>query len=340
MTAPLSSPDNDPVEPHAAEPHAAGPHPSVDELADLAEGLVGSADDAEALRSHLAGCAECRETAEALAEVQALLGSAEPPAMPADVAARLDAALTAAADERDTPAEGPGAPRQASAPAGPAGAPARPSGPAPAPSPAPLGPPGRPATSAAGTGPGRSRSRRRRTALLLGTAAALLAAGLGGSLLFSPADRKASDTTAVSAAAPTAGAMPSGTPKSARAEHANGGTVYRDDQLAAQVQQLLARAGVTPDGSAQASGQASGPSTGKSEAPPTDAQQGIAGGPGAAACPAPADGPLLATDTGSYSGAPAEVLVYAVPDQPQKLDVYLRSPGCGPVLLHRTVPAR
>ncbi|AUY50758.1 zf-HC2 domain-containing protein [Streptomyces sp. CB01881] len=332
MTAPLSSPDDgDPV-----EPHAAGPHPCVDELADLAEGLIGSADDAEALRNHLAGCAECRETAEALAEVQALLGSAEPPAMPADVAARLDAALTAAADERDTAAEGPGAPRQASATAGPASAPARPSGPAPA----PLGPPGRPATPAAATGPGRSRSRRRRTALLLGAAAALLAAGLGGSLLFSGADRKASDTAAVSAAAPTAGAMPSGTPKSARAEHANGGTVYRDDQLAAQVQQLLARTGVTPNGSAQPSGQASRPSTGKSEVPPADAQQGIAGGPGTAACPAPADGPLLATDTGSYSGAPAEVLVYAVPDQPQKLDVYLRSPGCGPVLLHRTVPAR
>ncbi|MFI6848691.1 hypothetical protein OG535_19785 [Kitasatospora sp. NBC_00085] len=336
MTAPLSSPDpGDPV-----EPHAAGPHPSVDELADLAEGLVESADEAAALRSHLAGCADCRETAEALTQVQALLGSAEPPAMPSDVAARLDAALAAAAAEHDAPAEGPGTPRKAPASPGQTAAPAGASRPSATPSQAPLGPPGRPAGSAA-TGPGRPRSRRRRIGLLLGAAAVLLGAGLGGSLLFSPADRTASDTTAASAAgavpsgAPdTSGAVPGGAPDTPRTEH--GGTVYRDDQLAAQVRQLLARTGVTPDGAAQSSR----PSTGTSDVPPADGQQGIAGGHSATACPAPGAGRLLAADSGSYDGAPAEALVYAVPDQPEKLDVYLRAPDCGPVLLHRTVPAR
>ncbi|MEU6231995.1 hypothetical protein [Kitasatospora sp. NPDC047058] len=337
MTAPLSSPDP------TAGP--SGPHPSVDELADLAEGLVEPAAAAGALRAHLAGCAECRGTAEALAEVQALLGAVEPPAMPEDVAARLDAALAAAAAEPPaTPAEGPGAPQEAAGPADRSTVPAGPSRPAPAPSPAPTGPPGRPTAAAAPAGPGRSRTRRRRFALLAGAAAVLLGAGLGGSLLFSPADQRASDTAAVSAGTPAAGLMPGGAPKSAKAETGGGpasspgmgGTAYREDQLAAQVQQLLARTGATPDGPAEPSR----PSGTASAAPPADGQQGITGEHGATACPAPADGPLLATDTGSYGGAPVEVRVYAVPGQPGQLDVYLRSPGCGPVLLQRTVPAR
>ncbi|MFD4895554.1 hypothetical protein ACFWNL_34870, partial [Kitasatospora sp. NPDC058397] len=88
MTAHLSS--SGPTGPAEA-------HPSVDELADLAEGLVESADAARTLRRHLDDCAECRETADALGEVQALLGAVEAPPMPADIAARLDAALGAAA---------------------------------------------------------------------------------------------------------------------------------------------------------------------------------------------------------------------------------------------------
>ncbi|MFD0274962.1 hypothetical protein ACFVHB_13825 [Kitasatospora sp. NPDC127111] len=365
MTAPLSSPDptdgtdptfgtdrTDGLDHTGALDRADGPsgppgaHPSVDELADLAEGLVEPAAAAEALHAHLAGCAECRETAEALTEVQALLGAVEPPAMPEDVAARLDAALAAAAAEPPpVPAEGPDAPQEAAAPADRSVAPTGPSRPVPAPFPASTRPPGRPTAASTSTGPGRPRTRRRRFALLVGAAAVLLGAGLGGSLLFSSADQRASDTAAVSAGTPAAGVMPGGTPRSAKAEtgagpgnggSSTGGTVYRDDQLAAQVQQLLARTGATPDGPAKPSR----PSGAASEAPPTDGQQGIAGEHGATTCPPPADGRLLATDTGSYGGAPVEVLVYAAPGQPGQLDVYLRAAGCGPVLLQRTVPAR
>ncbi|MFF2046029.1 hypothetical protein ACFVVX_36970 [Kitasatospora sp. NPDC058170] len=316
MTAPLSSPD------------PAGPHPSVDELADLAEGLVESAGTAETLRRHLAGCAECRETAEALAEVQALLGDAEAPPMPADVAERLDAALAAAAagadaaEAVDKAVRGPQEPSRS----GHRGqSPTRPAHPATAAS----APPGRPTagtglTAPGSTGPGRPR--RRRARLLLGAAAALLAVGLGGALLLQPGDRQPSDSTAARADAPAATSVPvPGTPP--RPE-AGGGTAYREDALAGQIQQLLARG--TGPGS---------PGAKPSAGPPVDGEQGIRGH-GATACPAPVDGTPLATDLGSFAGAPAEVLVYAVPGRPDQLDVYLRTPDCGPVLLHRTVPTR
>ncbi|WP_395295162.1 zf-HC2 domain-containing protein [Kitasatospora hibisci] len=357
MTAPLSSP----------EPTAA--HPSVDELADLAEGLVESAADAAALRRHLDGCAECRGTAEAFGEVRALLGAVEPPDLPADVAARLDAALAAAVAERDAVAQGTAghdaAERRAAGAAdvtdGPAAAPqtawkavvgpragaapAVPSRPVPDPSSAPPAapgrPPGRPSGPSAATGPGRARPRRRRLGLLLGAAAVLIGAGLGGSLLLSMPGRTASDTAAVSAGAPAAGTVPSPAAsarpaQSPKAEQTGGGTVYRDDRLADQVRHLLAGTGPTTDGPVKPG---SSPAV-TGGAPPADAQPGIAGGQSSTACPAPADAPLLAGDRGSYAGAPAELLVYAVPGRSDRVDVYLRSPDCGPVLVHLTVETR
>ncbi|MQS13198.1 hypothetical protein F7Q99_13125 [Streptomyces kaniharaensis] len=315
MTAPFSSPGS---------PDSPESHPPTDQLADLAEGLIDDADAAEALHRHLAGCAECRETADALREVQALLGEVETPPMPADVAARLDAALAdeqasraeARREAADRPQEAPG--RTAGAPT-----PAAPSRPATT----PAAPPARPVGA---TGPGRSRSRRRRFGLLLGAAAALAAIGLGGALLY-PTD-SGSTGASVSAGAPTA----TDAGHSITAEHALGaGTAYRDDQLAAQIQQLLARSGGTAEATA------GGP--GKPSAAPAEGQQGLTAqtAPQTAprTCPAPAEGTLLATDHGSYTGAPVDVLVYAVPGKPGVVDVYLRSPDCGPVLLHRTVLA-
>ncbi|WP_327679034.1 zf-HC2 domain-containing protein [Kitasatospora sp. NBC_00458] len=349
MTAPLSSPDPAP---------ASGPHPSVDELADLAEGLIEARDAAEALRHHLAGCPECRETADALAEVRTLLGATEPPAMPADVAARLDAALAAAAADHaatgtgSAPASGePGSAPQTpgNAPQAPRDAPAPPRPPhaAPTPSAAPRTPPGAPAgRPAASTGPGRAHSRRRRAALLLGSAAALLAVGLGGTFLAlsSGTDRSLrSDGTVAVGGPAAASALPArpGSPdaKTDEADQAAGGTAYRDDLLAAQVRQLLTR-----KGAGSASGPAVKPSgpgaSGSTAAPPADAQGLTGGGHSAPACPPPATGPLLATDLGSYRGAPAEVLVFGIADRPDQVEVYLRSPDCGPVLQHLVVPSR
>ncbi|MFJ3219724.1 hypothetical protein ACIPLC_27885 [Kitasatospora sp. NPDC086801] len=314
---------------HLSSPGPAGPaeaHPSVDELADLAEGLIESADDARTLHRHLAGCAECRETADALGEVQALLGAVETPPMPADVAARLDAALAAASPAATAEAEnGPLAASRSAAQA-----------PAARAATAPVAPPSRPA---APTGPGRPRPRRRRVGLLLGAAAALAAIGLGGALLLHPAGQGDQHPT-LSAGAPASASLGTGTgtgpgaAQSSRADHAAGaGPVYQDDQLATQVQQLLARAG-SPPGL-----RPTGPAK-PSAALPAEGRQELTTQASPPSCPAPAEGVPLATDHGSYAGAPVEVLVYPAPGRPGFADVYLRSPDCGPVVLERTVPTR
>lgn len=316
MTAPLSSPE------------PADAHPSVEELADLAEGLVEPAEAARTLHRHLNGCAECRETADALAEVQALLGAVEPEPVPADVAARLDAALAEAALTETARTEATGgadrpqeSPRRSPADARRTDAPATPVRAVPAPS----APPSRPGSS---SGPGRPRLRRRRFAVLLGAAAALAAFGLGGALLLDHSE--GSGTSAASAGLPE--------DQSARTPHLAGpGTAYREDQLAAQVQQLLARSGAEPG--LRATGPArSGAAPAEGARPELSGPDSPAAPASPAACQAPAPGTPLATDRGSYQGSPVEVLVYPAPGRAGYVDVYLRSPDCGPVVLHRTVP--
>ncbi|MFF9642760.1 anti-sigma factor family protein [Kitasatospora aureofaciens] len=324
MTAPLSSPE------------PADAHPSVEELADLAEGLVEPAEAARTLHRHLNGCAECRETADALAEVQALLGAVEPEPVPADVAARLDAALaeaartetarTEAAGVADRPRE---SPRRSPADARRTDAPPTPVRAVPAPS----APPSRPGSSSgpSPSGPGRPRLRRRRFAVLLGAAAALAAFGLGGALLLDH-----SEGSGTSAASATSAGLPED--QSARTPHLAGpGTAYREDQLAAQVQQLLARSGAEPG--LRATGPArSGAAPAEGARPELSGPDSPAAPASPVACQAPAPGTPLATDRGSYQGSPVEVLVYPAPGRAGYVDVYLRSPDCGPVVLHRTVP--
>ncbi|MFJ8627549.1 hypothetical protein ACIRD3_32580 [Kitasatospora sp. NPDC093550] len=314
MTAPLSSPDHP------------GDHPPVEQLADLAEGLVDSPEAVETLHRHLDGCAECRETVDALAEVQALLGAVETPPMPADVAARLDAALARAATDAATDAAAEDD-HGRTATARPQEAPTGPGRPATGPSGPPSRPSGRPA---AATGPGRSRPRRRRIALLLGAAAALAALGLGGALLLHPDDRSGPTVTAGAPADSSAAAE-----QSARTPHAaSAGTAYRADRLATQIQQLLARTEQTPGAGPTGLAKPNTVLPGEGARPePTVPSP-------SATCPAPASGPPLATDRGSYDGAPVDVLVYPVPGHSDLVDVYLRSPDCGPVVLHQSVPSR
>ncbi len=71
---------------------AAIAHPSLSELAEAAEGLLDDARSAE-VQTHVAGCADCRRSAAELGAVSAALSTAAAPAMPADVAARLDRVL-------------------------------------------------------------------------------------------------------------------------------------------------------------------------------------------------------------------------------------------------------
>lgn len=70
-------------------------HPDVSEISDLTEGLL-SPSRTEDVREHLAGCEICSDVLSSLEEIRAFLGSAFPAveSMPADVADRIDAALT------------------------------------------------------------------------------------------------------------------------------------------------------------------------------------------------------------------------------------------------------
>ena len=85
------------------------PHPDQEALAELA-GAADAADSAEAadsaataeFRAHVADCAQCTADLAALRELRATLRALPPIPMPADVVARLEAALAAAAAE--TPA--------------------------------------------------------------------------------------------------------------------------------------------------------------------------------------------------------------------------------------------
>ncbi|WP_019633665.1 anti-sigma factor family protein [Actinomadura atramentaria] len=82
-------------------------HLDYDTLADLAEGLLDD-ERAASVDEHLAVCAECRDRSADLADVPRLLADAPVPAMPDDLAARIDAALAAESRAR-RPGTGDGA---------------------------------------------------------------------------------------------------------------------------------------------------------------------------------------------------------------------------------------
>ncbi|GLW64627.1 hypothetical protein Arub01_28710 [Actinomadura rubrobrunea] len=69
-------------------------HLDYETLADLAEGLLDD-DQAASATAHLDTCAECRERSEELSDVSRILAEAPVPAMPADLASRIDSALAA-----------------------------------------------------------------------------------------------------------------------------------------------------------------------------------------------------------------------------------------------------
>jgi hypothetical protein len=89
-------------------------HPTVDELADLGEGLLSTADEAR-VRDHLDGCAACAAEVAAIDEVVTVLrdAGAEPVTIPDSVARAIDDALQQAAA---TPSSRPVPERTASGP--------------------------------------------------------------------------------------------------------------------------------------------------------------------------------------------------------------------------------
>jgi hypothetical protein len=74
-------------------------HSSLDELADLDEGLLQPS-RADEVRAHLAGCAACRDRHQALRDVHDELAVLPPETMPPGVVEKLDRALAAAATPR------------------------------------------------------------------------------------------------------------------------------------------------------------------------------------------------------------------------------------------------
>lgn len=141
------------------------PHPDVMDISDLVEGTLPPERAAE-VHAHMESCVQCGEVLESLREIRDLLGELpEPEPMPADVAARIDAAL---ATESRLDSTLPRVPRETSLPAQDATETAD----VPRGTSAPAGRPSAP------TGPGRG-SRRRR-ALLIGAASAATVLALGG----------------------------------------------------------------------------------------------------------------------------------------------------------------
>ncbi len=77
-------------------------HVDAETLALSAEGLLDEA-ESSSVQGHLAQCPECTEQLAALADVPRLLGEAPAPEIPDEVVARIDEALRAEAEQRDTP---------------------------------------------------------------------------------------------------------------------------------------------------------------------------------------------------------------------------------------------
>ncbi|MEU9299052.1 hypothetical protein [Streptomyces sp. NPDC048269] len=303
-------------------------HPDVSEISDLTEGILSPARSAE-VRRHLGDCALCADVRASLEEIRAVLGTLPGPArMPADIAGRIDAALAAEALLDSTT---PHASEQDSRPA--SAVSSRPtdrdvSRETPLATarrrPQPAGHPNGP------TGPGRRRARRR-IAVLTGLAGAA-ACALGLFLFTDLSGPSSHDAAARRETASTAAQPP-----------ADG--AYTAQGLRSSVKQLL-----DPGQSTKAVPQGEQNNTyglEKTPAPgvaPNDRQTAPV-----PACVQNATGrpeTPIASERGSYQGAPVLLLVLPHPGDPSRVDAYLVDTGCenstpatpGKLLLTNTYP--
>lgn len=266
-------------------------HPDVAEISDLAEGLLPP-DRSTDIQRHLGSCELCADVHASLEEIRGLLGSvpeAEP--MPADVAARIDAALAAEARlSTSGDVTGSHVSRETSAPAD--------------------RPAGRPHAT---TGPGREKSGRgkRRRTVVLGTV--LTAAVLGaGALVLQSFIGGTSTTTAHGTPSPSISAF-SGT------------------SVQTQVHDLLAtkktpqqgynsqrpRSGVTDDQSAP-KGTESANTLLQPEIPVPDCVRRAV----------PRSDQALAAKTGTYAGKSAYLVVLPDPDDGTRVTAYVVDAAC------------
>jgi anti-sigma factor RsiW len=271
-------------------------HPDVSEISDLTEGLLPPSRTAD-VRAHLDGCPLCADVRSSLEEIRGLLGTLPGPArMPADIAERIDAALAAEAL------------LDATAPKEPDESVSRETTSAPAPAPAPASmhadrPAGRPT---AATGPGRTRpaKRRRRTAVL---GAAFGAAALGVGVLFFQAVQSGEDSS---------GAKTVDTAIKAPDEEAFSGTAV-EDRVAALLNASEKSKAPRTDRQPPSVDRPSTMSTEKAGAVPPCVQAGTGRADQA-----------LASQTGTYEGKAAYLVVLPHPTDASQVQAYVLDASC------------
>lgn len=270
---------------------AAG-HPEVTELSDLTEGLLTPSRSAD-VRRHLDECPLCADIYGSLEEIRDVLSTLpEPPRMPEDIAARIDAAvaaeaLPAATTASDEESEGRGEPvsRETSDPAD------RPSG--------------RPRAT---TGPGRGPRRRRvrRGTVVLGSLFTVAAVGLGTLLV---QDRGDDDNSVTAQHTPEAAVS------------------FAGDTLEKQVAQLLPTEKTlktSPDDQGDFSA-ATNPPGATPDAPNTlgapDVPPCIAQGTGRSETP-------IAAKEGEYEGKDAYLVILPDPSDRGRVNAYIVDSTC------------
>ncbi|WP_053660826.1 anti-sigma factor family protein [Streptomyces sp. MMG1121] len=267
-------------------------HPDVEEISDLTEGLL-PLHRSKDIRRHLEGCEPCADVHASLEEIRGLLGSmpeAEP--MPADVAARLDAALATEALRSASPGENTEGhvSRETSTPAD--------------------RPAGRPQAT---TGPGRKKSgrgRRRRT-IVLGTV--LTAAVLGaGTLVLQALTGGGTTTTAHNTPSPSVSA-------------------FSDASVQNQVHDLLASK-KTPqrghDSQRPRSGVTDDQDTPKGTESANTLLQTAIPVPDCVRRAIPRSDQALAAKTGIYGGKSAYLVVLPDPDDGSRVTAYVVDAAC------------
>ncbi|MFB7332246.1 anti-sigma factor family protein [Streptomyces adustus] len=276
-------------------------HPDVAEISDLTEGLLSPARTTQ-VRRHLNRCELCADVHASLEEIRELLGTVPgPPRMPAEVAARIDAALAAEAllDATAPTAGGLSAPTAPPRSARPVGDSTRVSRETSATTDRPSG-----HARTASTGPGHrsGRVRGRRKVVVLGVACTAAVLTLGATLLSSLWNNPSSGNTA-------------------RGHQSKAADTFSEGKLEGQVATLLAQS----TGSSEAPnslGAESAPGTVKPKilrqaTIPPCIQKGIGRNDAA-----------LATEQGIYQGTDALLVVLPNPSDSTRVAVYIVDATC------------
>lgn len=300
-------------------------HPEVNEISDLTEGLL-PASRARSVRAHLAGCELCSDIHQSLEDIRSTLGTLpDAERMPDDVAERIDAALAAEsllATQQPTPVSR----ETTAAEPAPVSRETTPTHGFTSARPVPRSST-RPGTTRRGsTRPntgrpsGRRSGRTRRLRVLLSTAGALAALGLGG-VVFQAMTGDGSDN------------------ESASQQNAHSGDAQAGPELERRVQHLLA---------AQAGGSKPDPGLSAESRDPNDTAP-LAGGPRTVpTCVREAldrrEAPLAAEPGQPYDDRPTYLVLLPHPGDSGRVDAYVvdstctteTGSGAGEVLTKRT----